>query len=427
MLLLILLFPLLTPPVASNHTTLHKGKPVYALSVETTRRTRVRSAPRMDAPVLGAVLEGTRFPLFARFAKTECPRGGHFIRIGRRMYGCSSYFTPSLGFPGGDKTPKLAPGQLVHQQFMKVLVPNTPAFATRASLASGKPERIMQPNAWLAFRRNFRNIGGRLYMLNEAGLMVPYDALDKRPPSSFAGKKLNETPAYVPGIVISYNGATRWRHPGTEPIGRLPWRYWLRLRPGAIVTRGSHRYFRTLSGEWVAESDIRRFLFSGAPTYLSAPAEPWVEVNLTEQTLVAYEGSTPRFITLMSSARKGFKTPTGAFRIFYKRGTQTLGHRKGRRWSHLFEDVPWVQFFKGTLAIHTAYWHDLFGNPYSMGCIELSPRDAAFLFQWTSPGLPRGFLSISQSDESPGTLLRIVRYPNQPVPYRARSRYLKKR
>ncbi|MBU1238741.1 L,D-transpeptidase [Myxococcota bacterium] len=419
------LAPLSSPLVARGTTNFRPAS--LALSLEATRRTRVYTTPKRSAKILGAVLKGTRFPLYKYFSKTRCPGGGHFVQLGKNTFGCSKHFTLSLKFPGGSSWPLLPPGRLVHREFMKVLQTNTPAFATSKDLLARRPARIMQPNAWIAYRRNFRTMSGNLYMLNEEGLMVPYDHLDKRPPSSFAGIKLTEEPPYVIALVTSFRGATLWKSPLHSTAGKKAWRSRIHLKTKALKIIGTRRFFRTLAGLWVEESDIRRFLLSSPPPYLTGTSERWMEVNLTEQTLVAYEGRTPRFMTLVSAARKGFKTPLGAFRIFFKRSTQTLGFRKGKHWSHLFEDVPWVQFFKGTLALHTSYWHDLFGNPYSMGCIELSPKDSAFLFAWTTPTLPRGFLSISQTDESVGTLLRIVKYPNQGVNYRARSRYLKKK
>jgi lipoprotein-anchoring transpeptidase ErfK/SrfK len=52
-------------------------------------------------------------------------------------------------------------------------------------------------------------------------------------------------------------------------------------------------------------------------------------------------------------------------------------------------EVPWVQYFSEGYALHGAYWHDAFGQPRSHGCINLSPKDARWLFHFTNPGLPQ--------------------------------------
>jgi hypothetical protein len=55
------------------------------------------------------------------------------------------------------------------------------------------------------------------------------------------------------------------------------------------------------------------------------------------------------------------------------------------------EDVPWVQYFQGSYALHGAFWHDNFGYVRSHGCVNLAPEDARTLFSWTEPKLPEGW------------------------------------
>ena len=53
--------------------------------------------------------------------------------------------------------------------------------------------------------------------------------------------------------------------------------------------------------------------------------------------------------------------------------------------------MPFVQYFHEGYALHAAYWHDDFGHTHSHGCVNLSPKDAAWLFKWTDPHLPSGW------------------------------------
>ncbi len=35
------------------------------------------------------------------------------------------------------------------------------------------------------------------------------------------------------------------------------------------------------------------------------------------------------------------------------------------------EDVPYVQYFEGSYALHGAFWHNNFGHEMSHGCVNL--------------------------------------------------------
>jgi lipoprotein-anchoring transpeptidase ErfK/SrfK len=59
------------------------------------------------------------------------------------------------------------------------------------------------------------------------------------------------------------------------------------------------------------------------------------------------------------------------------------------------EDVPWTQFFSGSIALHGAFWHGGFGLRHSHGCVNLSPFDAHRLFNHTQPELYEGWHGIS--------------------------------
>ena len=60
--------------------------------------------------------------------------------------------------------------------------------------------------------------------------------------------------------------------------------------------------------------------------------------------------------------------------------------------SYFIQDVPWVLYFRGSYAIHGAFWHDRFGLRTSHGCVNLSPTDARRFFEFVqSPELIEGF------------------------------------
>lgn len=115
------------------------------------------------------------------------------------------------------------------------------------------------------------------------------------------------------------------------------------------------------------------------------PNERWVDVDLSSQTLVAYEGSEPVFTTRISSGTADHPTVTGQFRIWLAFESQTMdGSLLG--YDYYLENVPYVMYFFEDYALHGAFWHNNFGYPMSHGCVNLSPADAGWIFNWASVG-----------------------------------------
>jgi lipoprotein-anchoring transpeptidase ErfK/SrfK len=82
------------------------------------------------------------------------------------------------------------------------------------------------------------------------------------------------------------------------------------------------------------------------------------------------------------------------------------GRDKGKYW--LVDEVPWVQYYVDSFALHGAWWHNDFGRPKSHGCINLSPHDARILFHWMDPQLPEGwYAATSYWPHVKGTLVKV--------------------
>lgn len=125
--------------------------------------------------------------------------------------------------------------------------------------------------------------------------------------------------------------------------------------------------------------------------------EPWVHVDLSSQSLVIYRGETPVYATLVSSGLPEHETPTGTFTIHKKMVTDTmadLGPEAGDD-EYRIQDVPWTQYFEGSFALHTAFWHNRFGLQKSHGCVNLAPADAHRVFQETWPVVPEGWHGVN--------------------------------
>jgi hypothetical protein len=117
----------------------------------------------------------------------------------------------------------------------------------------------------------------------------------------------------------------------------------------------------------------------------------WIHVDLSEQTLVAYEGERPVMATLVSGGIEGFEAPLGVYRVHKKHVTRTMAGPDPDAGRYEVAEVPWTMYYWGSYALHGAYWHDGFGHVRSHGCTNIPPLDARWLFYWSEPEIPRGW------------------------------------
>jgi hypothetical protein len=169
------------------------------------------------------------------------------------------------------------------------------------------------------------------------------------------------------------------------------------------------KYFETSDGWWMRDLDGTQTRPGPAPNDLG-PNEKWIDVNVTTQTLVAYEGTKPVFATLVSSGRrdktdpsKDHPSPLGDFRIREKHIATTMDDNTASDGPYSIEDVPWVMYFQKSYALHGAFWHSQFGHEHSHGCVNMTPHDARELFGWVGPTLPAGWHSVHATAANPGT------------------------
>ena len=142
--------------------------------------------------------------------------------------------------------------------------------------------------------------------------------------------------------------------------------------------------------------------------------EKWIDVNLHRQTLVAFEGPTPVYVTIFSSGRNEHETVTGSFHIREKHIASTMDGDAdiAADGPYSIEDVPYIQYFNGGYALHGAFWHAEFGHVKSHGCVNLAPWDAKAIFGWTDPQLPEGWHAVMATKDRPGT--RVVVHERGP-------------
>ena len=107
----------------------------------------------------------------------------------------------------------------------------------------------------------------------------------------------------------------------------------------------------------------------------------WIDINLSEQTLYAYDGDEVVASFLVSTGTWLHPTVTGEYRIYVKyRYTDMRGD------DYYLPDVPYTMYFYQGYGIHGTYWHDNFGTPMSHGCVNMRTSEAGWLFDFADVG-----------------------------------------
>lgn len=178
--------------------------------------------------------------------------------------------------------------------------------------------------------------------------------------------------------------------------------------------------FETATGEFDSLEKKAYFLGEEIGAPLTAFAEPensvlgvssgeekWIEIDLTEQKLIAWEGSM-KFLESVISSGKWNRTPKGEFNIWakFKYAKMSGGNKEDNTYYYL-PNVPYTMYFYKGFGLHGTYWHNNFGEPMSHGCINLPTLAAEKLFYWTTPVLPANKKSVIVSNSNPGTKIVI--------------------
>ncbi len=270
--------------------------------------------------------------------------------------------------------------------------------------------RILKPGFYVSLDRTFERDGIEYWRTQQNGFIAAKH-LRRKAWSEFRGQALDGEGWTLPVAVTSAEQTSLFRlndrgklratrdRPGPRTF--LPVR--ARKRVGDVV------YLSVGGGRLVRESDVRVIQPSPPPAGVEE-GERWIDIDLARQILVAYEWKQPRYVTLVSTGRLktpspelDYRTPRGLHRIRGKHLTSTMDNDEPGEPPYSLEDVPYVMYFRGAYAFHSAFWHDRFGRPRSHGCINLSPHDAKWLYNWAGPDLPKSWHGGAATEDNPGT------------------------
>ncbi len=365
-----------------------KAAPAFdeeVVSLRVRQSTTVRSSPHERSAPLGVLAQDMRVKWRGAAMGPGCDR---WIEIEPRGFVCERMLESTRFKPVTFELPRLEPGAILPGIY-------------------GVPMRRHRSLSVLLKFRDEVEVRGRTYLRTRLGKLIDARKVHVKEPSTFSG------------LFLKYDGAPllpmAWARSRTSP--RAPIAVWSSPEEGELLGVLEPRtavpilgqtedgvWARVAQDAWISFDDLHVARLM-APSAEVKPGERWVDVDLTEQVLVAYEGRRPVFTTLVSSGAAN-PTPEGSYRIWIKFSEADM---RGDAGDHRYavSSVPWTMYFHNDFALHAAYWHDGFGDRRSAGCINLSAQDARALYQWTSPQVPDGWSMSYATPDAPGSVVRI--------------------
>jgi len=410
-------------------------------SLELVRTVGVRLEPADDAKRIGTVAIDTRVGWTQVQHGHGCDKP--WVEIQPRGWVCGDYVKASTKPPYGQEVPQLDRGEIVPGIYGKVTAPSSVTYTLakpeKKSEKKKKPKKgpvrspkdvdddpvvpavpKMLEDAPIVGSLNVRqydelSVGGKTYwkIAQKDNLYVLASAISKHQPSHFSGERLGDDTGIAVPIAFAWprgGMVTAWvtaKANGAGAVRQINQRTLVPILEVSADAKGKPSAYRIGDNEWMAAADVRVFAKSDPPAGLGKH-ERWIDVDLDNQILVAFEGEEAVYATMVTSGGKETPTETGVYRMWMKESEADMKGLNGED-PYSVATVPWTQFFspeKG-LALHTAYWHDAFGKPRSHGCVNLAPRDARWLYYWSDPQVPPGWTMAAGVVEAPGSIVRI--------------------
>ena len=123
----------------------------------------------------------------------------------------------------------------------------------------------------------------------------------------------------------------------------------------------------------IAATGAALLLASGEGT-AQAASQIVARVSISQQRMQVLVDGRPTFLWKVSTAGRGYVTPTGSFK-------PTRMHEMW--YSRKYDNAPMPHsiFFNGGYAVHATNHISRLGRPASHGCVRLHPDDAADFYQ----------------------------------------------
>lgn len=338
-----------------------------------------------------------KYPSRSLQRATEVDLERHLDMIGRarEMFVAGRLEAIDPKYQGIDPTPASTP---------------VPALPPLPMLIHENRDKVIRGST-VAWSKQYDDADGRTWLYTSDHTFVPKDRVKPYPKSSFQGIHL-DAETRLPIAFFRKKDREKYRREGVAFVATGD--KFERLAHVMLTDKfekvGNDTYLETrqpgiwvLKGPDVAVARVASVIPFTPDENASPGRHTWVDISVLGGTLVAYEGSTPVFATLIAPGRGGTpipgknpvstaSTPTGNFRVDGKFRWATMVSSSDSNIVH--SEVQWVQNFHGPHALHGAYWHDGWGELKSGGCVNLSPIDSKWVFGWTEPRLPKDWQGI---------------------------------
>lgn len=377
--------PPVVTPIAMPAVAPEAPFPANIQSVQFVRTTVLHKAPHANADKVGVIREKARAGVISVFASAVgdgCK--ARWIQIAPRGWTCETAIVPSQE-PPTEATPVALDGP-----DDDIVIPGVYGTVRGAQV----PTSVRAAGVSV--------VDGVRYWRTTGGDLIDESTIAQFSPSKFRGVAITskDMPAWVRGSADPYKSV----HSRATPNGKITGEVARRTIVLVLEESDDGAWIRIADATWIARKDVRIASRSEPPAN-TGKTEKWFDVDRDEQVLVAYEGVRPVYATLVSTGKWGHSTPTVITRIESKLLTATMTNDRGEKYS--VADVPWTMYYDGHYALHTSYWHDGFGGERSHGCINLAPRDARLLYQWSSPDVPPGWTAVYGDADNPGSVVRV--------------------
>ncbi|MGB5368663.1 MAG: L,D-transpeptidase, partial [Polyangiales bacterium] len=285
------------PPWAKSVQVVNDGAPVMLAPDGSSRRR-------------GTVGAGTRLGFTRRVFGEGCSTGVWY-ETSDQLFICEGHVQPSPEPPGPERDDLTGPSARLPQRYAFVRFDGTRAYAHPSdyfrsdySEALGKGYGIVITGEQVYEGVEF--IRTRRYLWIERGSVHFVDG------SAFTGVKLRRgKPLDV--AWVSPRPAKLYDKPHGRVRKRLD-------RHAAVHIQSSQGAWSQLAGGgWMRTANLARAVRVDPPEGVG-PTDRWIDIDIDQQTLVAYEGPRPTFATLVSTGRnsKQSETPIGVFQIWAK-------------------------------------------------------------------------------------------------------------
>jgi len=293
-------------------------------------------------------------------------------------------WSPNQSLPAEPLDPSLS---YIPFLYLKVSPTGVHVFPSlEKALRGSEPTRSLGKGfIYVSYTDRYDQDGKVVYQIGP-GEYIRGDHVSRISTPTYSGLLFSETPKNAFGWIMTTVSASAF--PGyDQPVTNNIYYRYQTVQIYEVAKVGDYEWYMVAPGQWIEQRQIA-MVQPDTSNPEGVLGDRWVSVNLFEQTIVAYQNGKLVFASLISSGLRGWWTRPGVFQVYkeYTNDGMQGAFEADRSDFYYLEDVPWVMYYDDARALHGAYWHNNFGYQQSHGCVNLSPADAQWLFEWVEEG-----------------------------------------